>query len=496
MKKFLINKKVKAKGYKNNEYDAVIIGAGIGGLTCGCYLAKAGLKVLIVEQHHKAGGYCTSFKRKGFTFDATTHYLGSFRENGPLRKVYDELELENKVNIIRFDPSNVIISTDHKIHIWTNLDATIFEFQENFKHEAENIEKFFKFICNSEFAALYIKLKNKTFKDLLDEYFKDEQLKGVLGVFLGNISLPSSRASALASVVLYKEFVLDGGYYPKGGMQTFSDAFVERFKELGGEIMFRKKAEKIMVENHSVKGIVIDNDNFIPSKIVISNCDVSNTFFQLIGKEHLPANFTRKINNLEISPSNFIVYLGLNKNYSNILENRCSWWCSFNNSYDLKKLVSDLDRKDKPYSDDFIFCAFPSSHDLSLAPPDNEIVILIIPAKMTDNSFWKDSRNYLADNLIKKVENFIPNLSRSIVAKDTASPLTLSRYTSNKKGASYGWASTVSQIDRNTMPLTTFIEGLYLSGHWTTQGTGQGGVSSVAYCGRNVAKQIIKSFKP
>lgn len=58
-----------------DAYDAVIIGAGIGGLVCGCYLAKAGMKVLIAEHHHKPGGYCTSFKRRGFTFDAAAHSL-------------------------------------------------------------------------------------------------------------------------------------------------------------------------------------------------------------------------------------------------------------------------------------------------------------------------------------------------------------------------------------------------------------------------------------
>ncbi len=83
MNNFNINTKTNPKGLKKDEYDVIIIGAGIGGLTCGCYLAKAGMKVLIVEQHSKVGGCCTSFKRKGFTFDAT---IGGLRENGILKK--------------------------------------------------------------------------------------------------------------------------------------------------------------------------------------------------------------------------------------------------------------------------------------------------------------------------------------------------------------------------------------------------------------------------
>jgi len=491
MNHFNINKTVNPKGLKKDEYDVIIIGAGIGGLTCGCYLAKAGMKVLIVEQHYKAGGYCTSFRRKGFTFDAAAHYIGGFRQNGISTKIFNELELDSKVEIIRFDPSDIVIFPGNKIHIWNNFDRTISELQENFKCESENIKNFFMFIRNSEFATLYVKLKNKTFGDLLSTYFKDQQLKSILGVFLGNIGVPPSRATALAGVLLYREFVIDGGYYPKGGMQAFSDAFVEKFKECGGEILLKKKVEKIVVKNHRAEGIMIDKDTVMSSRAVISNCDATSTFLHLIGEEHLPANFTKRIDKLEISPSAFIVYLGLNKNYSKTLENCSSWWCALSNSFNVEDLFSDLDRKDKPYSDNFVFCVFPSSHDLSVAPPDHDVLVLIVPAKWTDNGFWQKNRHSLADDLIKRAENIIPNLSNVIEVKETATPLTLSKYTSNKNGSSYGWSYTQSQIDKDTMPAITSIKGLYLTGHWVTQGIGQGGISTVAYSGRNVAQLVI-----
>jgi phytoene dehydrogenase-like protein len=495
MNNFYINKRVNPKGLKRDEYDAIIIGAGIGGLTCGCYLAKAGLKVLIVEQHHKVGGYCTSFKRNGFTFDATTHYIGGFRENGILRIIYDDLMLDSKVEIIRFDPTNVVIFPECRIHVWTDIDATISELQENFKHEAENIKNFFNYIWNSEFARLYVQLKDKTFKNLLDEYFKDSQLKSILGIFLyGNMGLPPSKASALAGVVLYREFVLDGGYYPKGGAQKFSDAFAERFKEWGGEILLKKKVEKIVIENQQVKGVVIDRNEFIPSKVVVSNGDATNTFLQLVGKEHIPAEFIKKINNLETSPSGFIVYLGLNTSYSKILENRCSWWCALKNNLDIENVFLNLNRENKPYGEDILFCSFSSSHDSSLCLPNNEVIFLFIPAKIGNSDFWLKNKHFLAENLIKKAENFIPALLNFVIIKDIATPLTLYRYTLNKGGAA-GWASTALQVDKNIMPSETFINGLYLVGHWVTQGTGQGGISSVAYCGKNVARLIIKNIK-
>ncbi len=88
------------KNHKEDKYDVVIIGAGIGGLVCGCYLAKAGLKVLIVEQHYKPGGYCTSFERGGYTFDVGVHYLGSCRErDGVIYNILQDLSLLNKIKL-------------------------------------------------------------------------------------------------------------------------------------------------------------------------------------------------------------------------------------------------------------------------------------------------------------------------------------------------------------------------------------------------------------
>ena len=76
---------------QKNDYDAIIIGAGISGLVCGCYLAKAGMKVLIVEKNAKPGGYCTSFTRGGFHFDACVHSLSSLREDGNISTILKEL---------------------------------------------------------------------------------------------------------------------------------------------------------------------------------------------------------------------------------------------------------------------------------------------------------------------------------------------------------------------------------------------------------------------
>jgi phytoene dehydrogenase-like protein len=197
-------------------YDVVIIGAGIGGLTCGCYLAKAGLKVLIVEQHYKGGGYCTSFERNGFRFDAGVHYLGGIKQTF-LRNIFAELELDNYIQFSRFDPTDKIIMPDNITYIRANPLQTIEEFKKSFPQEKNNIDKFFSFIRQKDFYDIYKKVKSVNFQSVLDEFFQDRRLKATLEILLCNFGLSAQQAAALTAVILYRDYILDGGYYPRGG---------------------------------------------------------------------------------------------------------------------------------------------------------------------------------------------------------------------------------------------------------------------------------------
>lgn len=134
------------KKRSSEEYDAIIIGTGIGGLVCGCYLAKAGMKVLICEQHYKPGGYCTSFRRGPFVFDAGPHCFGSYREGGILRNILRDLQVDKKLTIIRPDPTDVLITPEYKIPFWNDLKKTINEFQLAFPEEGKKIKKIFLLI--------------------------------------------------------------------------------------------------------------------------------------------------------------------------------------------------------------------------------------------------------------------------------------------------------------------------------------------------------------
>jgi phytoene dehydrogenase-like protein len=296
-------------------YDVIIIGAGMSGLICACYLARAGMKVIVVEQHNKPGGYCTSFKRQGFTFDAAAHSLGGFTY-GNLGNIFRDIGLLKKVKFNKFDPSNTIITPDHKISFWNSMDKTISDCQEAFPSEKKSIHNFFNSVVNQDSKAL-LGMKKASFKDLLESCFKDNKLISMLSFPLfGNSGLPPSRLSAFIGVKIFREFLLDGGYYAEDCIQKVPDALSEIIREYGGDLYFSSRVKKIQIRDNRVTGVVLAQGDFLPSKYVISNCDARQTFLELLAEAAIDKDFLEDIEKMEQSLSVFSVYLGIDNNYN------------------------------------------------------------------------------------------------------------------------------------------------------------------------------------
>lgn len=472
---------------KKDEYDVIIIGAGIGGLVCGCYLAKAGMKVLIVEQHSKPGGCCGSFDRNGYKFDIGVHYLGSLRENGGiLNGILNDHNLKNKINILKREISNKIIISDKIVNFSNNNNHTIEELVGYFPKEKNNILNFFKFISNNQFLSLFSKTKTLTFREFINEFFNDEKLKSIFSILVGNLGLPPSKASALASIVLFKEYILDGGYYPQDGMQSFPNLFAEKFREYGGDLFLSTRADSIIVNDNFAKGVVLNNNTKIYSKIVISNSDVYFTFTKLISSHSLEIN---KINNLKISSSAFVVYLGLNKLIKKSSKiDHVTWLFT---SYDIEKNYN-TDRYGEEKID-YIVCHIPAFTESTLAPENKSIVRLMFWVRPTSRNIKDDKKNFLYKKTIRIVKKIMPDIEKNIEIKEIATPSTFNKFTFNYKGSAFGWAATPIQIDRNVFPFFTSVNNLFLVGHWVTLGFGNSGIAQVAFCGKFVAKTILRN---
>jgi prolycopene isomerase len=478
----------------SEKYDVIIIGAGIGGLTCGCYLAKGGLRVLVIEQHNKPGGYCTSFYRNNFRFDTGPHYIGSVKR-GIIKTVLDELELNKKINFFQIDPTDTIIMPENVAHIRANPYDTIADFQKNFPKESRNIRKFFELFIKEDFLSVIGKLKNLTFKQLLDKFFDDFRIKSTLSILLGvGVSSSPSKVSALAATLFFKQFILDPGYYPAGGIQSLPDAFSDCLKTNKGNIILNKKVVKILTQNEKIKGVMLNDGQQIYSRFIVSNADATETFSQLLPKsKYLEA---RRIKKMESSKSAIILFLGVDYAINSYLEDSSCIWISetYNIDNQFDSLANTFQKVKLPK---YALAYFPGLHDPTLRSNKNTIQIFT-NATFKTKKFWRLNKEKYFDLLfrrLKKMVRIFENNNGKIITQFGATPNTFFRFTNNNAGAIYGWESNFNTIKSTSMPQETSVPNLILAGHWSTSGFGNvGGIPGGAGVGRNAARIIYSKL--
>ncbi len=462
------------------RYDAIIIGAGISGLVCGCYLARAGMKVLLIEQHDKPGGYCTSFKRKGFQFDAAAHSFGSYREGGNFRRILAELGITRTLNVKRFNPSDIVISPDHQITFWNDTEKTKTDLISNFPKEADGIKNFFDYFnfSASSNQIEVVRLKNKTFDSFLKSFFTDEKLINVISFpIFGNGGLPPSLMHAFTGTRIFGEFLIDGGYYPEGGMQRLPDALADFISTNTGKIIYKKLVTGILHKNRSAIGVKLADNEIFNSKYVISACDAIQTFKTLIGEKIVGKRLLKKLATMIPSTSTFILYLGIDKPFKGLPASGTNIW--YLPYYDLGKMHM--------YTN---LCDFSKAGGYMLrVSHDKKTILAFFHAPFKTRAFWRTNKKRLAQDFVSRIAQLIPNLKKHIVYLDAATPQTLHRYTLNYKGSDYGWAPLLTQLFDPDLSLNNLLRGFYLTGHWTAQ---THGIPGVAYLGYNTAKLILK----
>lgn len=463
-------------------FDVIIIGAGISGLVCGCYLAKAGMSVLIVEQHDKPGGYCTSFTRHGFTFDAAAHSLGGFREGNNFRQIITELGIDKLVKISRLNPSDIIIAPDFNITFWNEAKATIDNLTNIFPREKDNIQKFYTYFNNLTSTNQFDNaiLRDKTFATFLRSYFSDNTLINALSYpVFGYGGLPPSLMHAFTGTKIFNEFMIDGGYYLEGGMQSLPNACDQIIRQNNGALLYRCLVDKILCKNNIAVGVKLITGESYTSKYVVSACDITQTFKTFLADETADnIQITDKLKKMTPSLSTFILYIGIDKPFNGLPQEGTNIWCL--PCYDLDKMFNYITLGDlNSFGGGYMF----------RVSPDVKTILAFLATPFKTESFWKQNKNKIAEDFLNRIDKHIPNLKKHIVYFDAATPYTLYRYTLNYKGANYGWAPLQTQLFDPDFGQKSFIKGLYITGHWTAQ---THGIPGVAYLGYNTAKLILR----
>ncbi len=487
-------------------YDAVVIGAGLGGLSAAAAFARQGFKVIVLEQHSVPGGYASAFTRPGgFRFDVSLHSTTvGLRDNVP-NLIYGFPEIQD-VTFAPHKPLYRAVFPDYDIRVpHRDVAGYIKILKASFPDDAAAIDGIFADMkgLSDEVATLsnasgqvdmasfpakfpyLFKNFNRTWGAMVDERVKNPKLKAVISGLWGYFGLPPSKLSPFYYAMPLMDYLERGGYYAVGTSQKISDAFVGIIKKNGGEVKLNTKVEKILTRDHAAYGVRTADGAEFQGRAVISNANAIDTFTRMMDDpEFLKATLAR-MDKLSVSFSALLVWMGLKTDLVHkvgIKESEIFYYPD----YDLEADYSAALAGGLPADPGFGLMIYDNVCPGCSPKGKNTLNIIATQGydywkKYETDYFYGNKEAYtkekmrLADILIDRAEKkFLPGLRKAIEVVEVASPLTNLRFTSNPRGAIYGWDQTVDNSGQRRFPQKTPIKNLYLSGAWTFPGHGYG----------------------
>lgn len=471
-----------------DDYDAVIIGAGIGGLTCALLLAKKGARVAVFEKEKQPGGYCSSFSVDGYVFDACVDSIGGLRSNEPLRCIMEEdLGIWDKLDFIELNPVRRNVFPDMTLDIPADIAQYKDVLKAIFPAESEGIDKSFsamekiymlsiQTMRGAGDGSLLYDFMELSFYDLLSSFVSDAKLKSILSTYCTFLGLPAREASAIAMSNILIHYVKGGSFRVRGGFQKLSNILAVALGNYGSEIFVNEEVTKILYEKDHVTGIVTKNDRKVKAKHIISNIDIKTTI-RLMNGCKVDEDRVNKINKLKVSGSFVMIYVGVKDTLRNYgLPPDLGYF----NSYDLDGMLNKNSRASYGVS-------FPSLIDSSIVPEGCGNVVIHWPLCYSKNSM-AISKDAICKKQVKDLDKIVPGITNRIEYQSAAGPSTLQRYTGNAFGAAYGWEQEAGFL--KNLPLMRNIAGnFHVVGHWAGYG---GGVMPSMLSAYKVVEDIMK----
>jgi len=491
------------------RYDVIVIGAGIGGLAAAALLAKKGLKTLLLEKEDQVGGYVVSFKRNGFTFDATGAFVGGCQEGGEFCRILEEI---GALEDIEFIPIHHIrnIYPGFEVHLhpggFHSYTEALFDL---FPKEVKGLKTYLSLVKRigeeiksySEITTIQkiffpfyfrnlVRFHRSSHRTILDNLFRGAEIKMALHSL--PVTEPPSRLSFLFLAVLINKALIEGVCYPKGGMGKISEAMAKAFRQSGGELHLQREAERILIKDRRVDGVRTKDGKTFHSSLVVSDVN-PNLLVKMLPFE-FRGPFEKKIRRFEYSLSCFILYLATDLDLRGI---GLPYFTYLRSLSDLEEEDRILRRGEIPHNPTMMV-SIPTILDPSLAPPEQHVLSVLINVPYHYQGKWGggDLKKYrhikeeFSQKILHQLESkLIPGLRNHLLFHEAATPLTLERYTGNELGAMYGLASTPQQVGNLRPPHQTPIPGLFQVGHYTRPSHG---ITGASLSGNFAAKEILQ----
>ncbi len=429
------------------QYDVIVIGSGLGGLTAANMLARNGYSILLLEHHHKLGGLATWFHRKGgHIFDISLHGfpVGMIKT---CRKYWNREIADSIVQLkeIRFDNPQFSLTTTFDREDFTRI------LKEKFKVPGESIESFF----NTARGMNFYDDQRMTTRELFEKFFPGRD--DVVRLLMEPITYANGSTlddPAISYGIVFSNFMSKGVYTFQGGTDKIISMMQAELVKNGVDIRTNSLAEKIIIEDRRVTG-VIANGKMIKARAVVSNANVKSTVHKLVGDEHFDSSFAEESSKVRINNSSCQVYMGIKKGQS-IDYVGDLYFTSMADKFDSVKLRS-RNITSRTYS--FYYPQTRPGHDMySIVASTNanyEDWAHLSPEE------YHASKKELIESTVDALGKYVPGVRDKIDYLEAATPKTFERYTLHPNGTSFGTKFEGLKI---SMGLPEQIRGLFHTG--------------------------------
>ncbi|KAG2485310.1 hypothetical protein HYH03_015984 [Edaphochlamys debaryana] len=502
------------------EYDAVIVGAGMGGLATAARLVAKGAKVVVLEKYLIPGGSAGHFKREGYTFDVGSSMMFGMGHDGTTNLITRCLQTVNRKLETVPDPTQVVYHLPKSkqfpdgltVAVWRKYEEFIAELTARFPHEKEGIRQFYD-TCWRIFDSLNV-LDLKSLEeiryllgefvkhpgacltlasflpvntgDLARKYMKDPELLKFIDIecFIWS-TVVSDMTPLINAGMVFCDRHFGGINYPIGGVGRIGEELAAGIEDFGGHIVYKANVKEIVLEQQAdgsekATAVKLADGRVYRGKAIISNATRWDTFETMIGKEKLPKGEQLFRKRYKKSPSFLSCHIGVK---AEVLahEKDCH-----------HIVLEDWDKMDQ--AGGVIFVSMPSILDPSLAPEGRHIVHAFTPDWIENyqglsTEEYEAKKQAAADDLCRRLEEvLIPGLREAITYREVGTPRTHRRYL-NREDGTYGPIPSRRPFGMLSMPFnSTEVPGLYCVGDSAFPGQG---VNAVVFSGFGCAHRVL-----
>ena len=444
-------------------YDVAVIGGGLAGLECASILSKEGMSVVVIEQGDTTGGFFQPFKRRGKVIDSSVHYIGSLDEGQFMERFFSYLDITNKVDFVRMDNNEFEsvyfngkcypMAMGHK-----NFADRLAEY---FPQERENLRSYIDTIKKTSYLSIENVRSGKGFSTetiqnvtvSVDSVINSLICSPVLRkVLTGNsiIYSPEKDITPFYVHAMANNSYIESSWRIRGGAFRITDALTESIRKNGGDVKCRTEVKSILTKDKKAVGVETNNGEKIFARKVISSLHPQLTTNLLGPDAQLKESYRRRIGELKNSGSLFSLYVILKPNIFKYINKNLH-------------LING-----RPLM-------------VSFQPPAGEseyadVVTLITPMSYDEVAKWGDStpmsrgddylefKNQFAEELIKRIEEILPDFRKSIDFTYSATPLTFRDYVKTPFGSVYGVMKDCNKPLSTFLPVKSRVENLYMAG--------------------------------